>query len=41
MSGRPSCGCGVGTALFVVTTLAGNWTATWFYLIGGGLRPKR
>ena len=30
----------VGTAIFAVTTLAGNWTATWFYLMGGDLRWK-
>ena len=27
----------IGTVIFAVTTLAGNWTATWFHLMGGGL----
>jgi hypothetical protein len=31
----------VGTALFAVTTLAGDWAATWFYMMGGGLRQNR
>lgn len=31
----------VGTARFAVGTLTGNRAPTWFYMIGGGLRPKR